>query len=172
MDAHTADNPASRRVPKAAIWAVGVVAVLCGIWGIKVWFTPETEESTYLDRVTVAHFEKIAQEGSMSALPSARAFYVGPPVDDVSQIISAPGLSVALLPPSSPSPSQVDLLPGQRNYVSVPIATGRWSNGCALSISREIDTPYYEDKMTMAQIAGIKDGSVYALLIVATCGKG
>ncbi|MGQ4619072.1 hypothetical protein [Nocardia sp. R7R-8] len=77
-----------------------------------------------------------------------------------------------LLPPSSPSPSRVNLVPGERNYVSVQVAEGRWSDECGLAINHEIETPYYEDKLTAAQIAGIKDGSVYALLIVAACGKG
>ncbi|MGK8556142.1 hypothetical protein [Nocardia gipuzkoensis] len=162
-----ADTPGRRRALRNVAWIVVGVAVL---WGVYVWITPESEPYTHLRKVSVAGYEKVAEEGSVSAAPSASAVFVGPPVDDVSRIISAPGLTVTLLPPSPPNPPPSDPLPGERNYIWTQIAAGRWANGCALAIIRELETPYHEDKLTTAQIAGVKAGSVYLIRITATCG--
>ncbi|MFI7001370.1 hypothetical protein [Nocardia sp. NPDC050175] len=168
MDADTANTHARRR------WGIAVACIIGGVaavGGIVWWFTPESEPATRLGTVRVAGFEKVATEGSTDAVPSAAALFVGPSVDDVSRIISAPGLTVTLLPPRAPSPPRPDPLPGERAYVWAPIAAGRWSNGCALEIRREFETPYHEEKLTKAQIAGMKDGSVYLLRMTATCGE-
>lgn len=149
-----------------------MIGGLVVLWAAIRWLTSENEPYRHLEAVTVTGFQKIAQDGSAGAPESSTAYFVGSKVDDVSQIVSAHDLNVEPLMASTPAATGQDALPGQRVHVARSIAAGKWSDGCWLTIRRVHENPYHEEKLTSAQLAGIKDGSVYMLEMIAGCGDG
>ncbi|WP_157556759.1 hypothetical protein [Nocardia acidivorans] len=160
----------SRRAIKVMAWAIVVVATAAVIIA---WVVPRNDAKSYLNQVTVAGFVKVAQQnGSSGAGPWAEALFVGPPTDEIRGVVSAPGLTLGPAPTTPDGPASPSLLLGEKPLVAKWVAYGDATNGCHVSIDKEIENPYYEDRLTSSQLAGMRDGSIGVFLLQVTCGKG
>ncbi|MEU4315473.1 hypothetical protein [Nocardia sp. NPDC024068] len=172
MDTDSPDpnHRGSRRKP--VIWViVGVVGLTALVW----WFWPESRLQAHMSSVEVEGYVKVAEHGALGNLPSSTVVFVGPAVDDVGRIISAPDMTVRLLPPEAPTTTYPGVTPQHPHapaHVWAGIAVGDWDDGCNLSVDRIFESPDYQENLLKEQVEGIRDGSLFMLKMVTMCGEG
>ncbi|MEV6555826.1 hypothetical protein AB0M22_08930 [Nocardia sp. NPDC051756] len=158
---------------RVATLVVGFVVIGAIVWGIVTWLTRPNDAERCLNQLQVAGYTKVTQKADTEdAGPWAEAVFVGSPVNDVKTIVTGPELQLRLprsaKQTTNPSPSPpVPVLP-----VEEWVAYGDAANNCHVSVYKVLDSLGSSWKLTDAQIASMKDGTINVFRFQVTCGNG
>lgn len=153
--------------------AVGLIMLGAIGWGIVAWLIRPNDAERCLNQLNVPGFTKVTQKADYEdAGPWAEAVFLGPPVSDVKAIVTGPGLELRLPRSTKQATSKLPnpLVP---NFpVEEWVAYGAASNNCHVAIYKVLDNQGTSWKLTDAQSAGMKDGTIDVFRFQVTCGDG
>lgn len=163
-----------RKSPKrVATFIVGLVTIGAVGWGIVAWLTRPNDAERCLNQLQVSGFTKVTQKADTEdAGPWAEAVFVGPPVSDVKVIVTGPELQLRLPRSTKPTTSTLPSPPVPNFPVEEWVAYGAAANNCHVAVYKVLDSQGASWKLTDAQVASMKGGTIDVFRFQVTCGDG
>ncbi|MFX0574294.1 hypothetical protein [Nocardia nepalensis] len=149
-----------------------LLALVVVLVGAVTWWKltlPPNPAAEHLDQLRVQGYSRSDESVDDRVGPAASAVFFGPPVDDVLQVVSAPGLRLQRYEPDESVKQKIQQNgPGPLEDV----AKGDFGDDCHLWIDRL----HYERDSWMSrtpeQVDAMYKGSLFVFEFIVTCGPG
>ncbi|MFC9872929.1 hypothetical protein [Nocardia salmonicida] len=143
---------------------------LMGIAALLITFTPINMAYDRMETLRVQGYSITEETSDTRVGPTASAIYFGPPVADIKQAVTAPGLRLEVYEPSPDIKLRI-----QRDGPGAveTVAWGEFDGDCRLYIMRLHEpVPSYWMSRTAKQSAALHAGEIDAYQFTVVCGQG
>ncbi|WP_114755673.1 hypothetical protein [Nocardia pseudobrasiliensis] len=150
--------------------SAGVLAfVLAGCAGLGIYWWQPNPARDHLNAVRVPGYARSDEPVGRGIGPVASAVFIGPPVDDIAQLVSAPGLRVTRFEPDEWVKQRI-LRDGPGP--ATPVAYGDFTDDCHLTVDRVFDRTHVSWQPNAQQSADLRAGALFVFEFAVTCGAG